>query len=119
MTYLDRSTPAAELGGQPPAALPAGPPDRDLLCDLDAVLGDERVPAADVPARLRELAPDHPPYRGMTGVKLREILDRENRIKVPATGNRYPIDPQVIRARLAERDATRAGDGPTAPDGAS
>jgi hypothetical protein len=33
----------------------------------------------------------------MTGVKLREILDREHHIKVPATGNRYPIDPQVIR----------------------
>jgi DNA segregation ATPase FtsK/SpoIIIE, S-DNA-T family len=86
-----------------------------LLRDLDAVLGNERVPAADVPARLRE----PPPYRGMTGVKLREILEREHHIKVPATGNRYPVDPQVIRARIAERDATRAGDGPRGPDGAS
>ena len=101
MTYLDRATPVAEIT----AAEPAEPVTRDLLTDLVEVLGSERVPAADVPARLRDLAPDHGPYRGLTGIKLREILEREHGVKVPSTGNRYPIDPQRIRARIAERAA--------------
>ena len=63
------------------------------------------MPAADVPARLRDLAPDHPPYRGLTGVKLREILEREYGIKVASTGNRYPVDPRKIRACIARRAA--------------
>jgi S-DNA-T family DNA segregation ATPase FtsK/SpoIIIE len=118
MSYLDRSTPVAELAA-PLAALPAGPPDRDLLDDLVTVLRNERVPVADVPARLRDLAPDHAPYRGLTGVRLREVLDREYGIRVPATGNRYPINPRVIRARIAERNAGRAGDGSPPPEGRS
>ena len=65
----------------------------------------ERVPAADVPALLRDLAPGHLPYRGLTGVLLREILEREYGIKVASTGNRYPVDPNKIRARIARRDA--------------
>ena len=97
--YLDQRTPIAELGAGPqPAA-------RDLLADLVEVLGEERVPAADVPARLRDLAPDHDPYRGLTGVKLREILEREYGIKVASTGNRYPVDPHKIRACIARRAA--------------
>ena len=64
--------------------------------------------AADVPALLRDLAPDHAPYRGLTGVKLREILEREYGIKVASTGNRYPVVPRKIRARIAQR----AVDGP-------
>ena len=75
------------------------------LADLVAVLGEQRVPAADVPARLRDLAPDHAPYRGLTGVKLREILEREYGIKVASTGNRYPVDPHKIRACIARRAA--------------
>jgi S-DNA-T family DNA segregation ATPase FtsK/SpoIIIE len=102
LTYLDQRTPIAELAAGPqPAA-------RDLLTDLVAVLGDQRVPAADVPARLRDLAPDHAPYRGLTGVKLRELLEREYGIKVASTGNRYPVDPNKIRACIARR----AADGP-------
>jgi DNA segregation ATPase FtsK/SpoIIIE, S-DNA-T family len=66
------------------------------------------VPAADVPARLRDLAPDHDPYRGLTGIKLREILERDHGIKVASTGNRYPVDPHKIRACIARR----AGDDP-------
>ena len=69
------------------------------------MLGEQRVPVADVPARLRDLAPDHPPYRGLTGVKLREILEREYGIKVASTGNRYPVDPHKIRACIARRAA--------------
>jgi DNA segregation ATPase FtsK/SpoIIIE, S-DNA-T family len=102
MGYLDHRTPIAELDpGPQPAA-------RDLLADLVEVLGDQRVPAADVPARLRDLAPDHVPYRGLTGVKLREVLEREYGIKVSSTGNRYPVDPHKIRACIARRVA----DGP-------
>lgn len=37
-------------------------PPRDLLEDLDEVLGDESVPAADVPALLSRLAPRWHPY---------------------------------------------------------
>ena len=102
LTYLDRRTPIAELDAGPQPVV------RDLLADLVAVLGDQRVPVADVPARLRDLAPDHAPYRGLTGVKLREVLEREYGIKVASTGNRYPIDPHKIRACIARR----AADGP-------
>ena len=63
------------------------------------------MPAADVPARLRDLAPTTPPYRGLTGVLLREILEREYGIKVASTGNRYPVDPNKIRACIARRAA--------------
>ncbi|HWC83588.1 MAG TPA: hypothetical protein VG756_26835 [Pseudonocardiaceae bacterium] len=76
---------------------------RDLLEDLDAVLGTEPVGVADVPALLRELAPDWGPYRELNGVSLRELLGREHGIKVPSTGNRYPVDPVTIRDTLAQR----------------
>ena len=65
-----------------------------------------------MPARLRDLAPHYPPYRGLTGVKLREILEREHGIKVASTGNRYPVDPTKIRARIT----WRATDGPDGAD---
>ena len=102
MTYLDSVTPIAAIAAEPAQQA------RDLLADLVTVLGDERVPVADVPARLRDLAPGYPPYQGLTGVKLREILEREHGIKVASTGNRYPVDPTKIRARIA----WRADDGP-------
>jgi hypothetical protein len=35
----------------------------------------ERVKLADLPALLRKLAPDWPPYRSRTGVDLRDLLD--------------------------------------------
>lgn len=79
------------------------PEQRDLLADVDQVLGDEPVPAADVPALLRELAPTWPAYRRMTGRSLRGALS-DLGVKVPSTGNRYPIDPATIRAALAEAD---------------
>jgi S-DNA-T family DNA segregation ATPase FtsK/SpoIIIE len=77
--------------------------ERDLLADLDAVLGHERVPAADIPALLRDLAPSWGPYRRLSGARLRQLLERQYGIKVPSTGNRYPVDPATVRARLAER----------------
>jgi S-DNA-T family DNA segregation ATPase FtsK/SpoIIIE len=80
--------------------------ERDIIADVAAVLGDAKVNVADVPPRLRKLAPDHPLYRSMSGVQLRTIL-AEHGVKVPSTGRRYPVDPAAIRARLAERDAKR------------
>ncbi len=81
---------------------------RDLLADLDTVLGNERVPAADVPALLRDLAPNWEPYRRLNGTRLRQVLDKQHGIKVPSTGNRYPLDPVAVRTRLTER-ATSGG----------
>jgi S-DNA-T family DNA segregation ATPase FtsK/SpoIIIE len=85
---------------------------RDLLADLDTVLGEDRVSAADVPPLLRDLAPDWAPYRQLNGARLREILEREYGIKVPSTSNRFPIDPVTIRSRLAERAAAELDDDP-------
>jgi hypothetical protein len=99
LTYLDQRTPVAELDAGPE------PEPRDLLADLVEVLGEQRVRAADVPARLRDLAPGHVLYRGLTGVKLREIIEREYGIKVASTGNRYPVDPNKIRTCIAWRVA--------------
>ena len=100
MTYLDKSAPGADI-----ATLAPAPAARDLLDDLAQVLGNERVPTADVPARLRDLAADYEPSRSMTGVKLRETLERKYGVKIPSTGNRYPIDPRKVRARIAARAA--------------
>jgi DNA segregation ATPase FtsK/SpoIIIE, S-DNA-T family len=74
------------------------------------VLGERKVPAADVPSRLRKLAPGYPPYRSMSGVRLRESL-AEHGVKAPSTGRRYPVDPAEIRARIAERAHEPAEEG--------
>ena len=74
------------------------PPARDLLDDIAAVLDAGRWdaskgPAADIPARLRTLAPDWAPYRRINGLQIRRYLETEHGIKVPTTGRRYPVDP--------------------------
>ncbi|MBK1784552.1 cell division protein FtsK [Prauserella cavernicola] len=76
---------------------------RDLLEDLDAVLGKQPVNAADVPALLAQYAPDWTPYQGLSGKALRELLAAEHGIKVPSTGNRYPVDPVTVREVLTSR----------------
>jgi DNA segregation ATPase FtsK/SpoIIIE, S-DNA-T family len=78
------------------------PPPRDLLEDLAAVLGDQTIPAADLPALLSKLAPYWLPYRGLTGVALREQL-ADLGVRVPSTGNRWPVSPELIREALADR----------------
>jgi DNA segregation ATPase FtsK/SpoIIIE, S-DNA-T family len=75
---------------------------RDLLDDLAAVLGDSPVPTADVPGLLRTLAPTWAPYRALSGKDLRARL-AEFGVKVPSTGNRFPLDPAAIRRALARR----------------
>lgn len=76
---------------------------RDLLEDLADVLGNDTVNVADVPALLAKHAPDWAPYRKLNGKQLRAILATEHGVKVPSTGNRYPVDPVTIREALAKR----------------
>lgn len=87
------------------------PTERDLLEDLDAVLGDQPVPIADVPALLAAYAPGWAPYRGLTGKALRGVLAAEHGIKVPSTGNRWPLDPMTVRHKLARRATDDLDDG--------
>ncbi len=95
----------AKLGKTVQAAEIAAPQTRDLLADLDAVLtGDEPVNSADVPALLKRHAPSWLPYQGLTGKALRELLADEHGIKVPSTGNRYPIDPTTVREAIVLRE---------------
>jgi S-DNA-T family DNA segregation ATPase FtsK/SpoIIIE len=89
------------LPGGRPAPRAAIPASRDLLADLDAVLGAESVPAADVPALLAREFPEWAPYKALTGKALREALAADHGVKVPSTGNRWPVDPVTIRDALA------------------
>lgn len=101
--------------GRPaPQAEPEQP--RDLLDDLDAVLGADPVRIADVPALLVRHAPRHQPYRSLTGKALRAQLAAEFGIKVPSTGNRWPLDPVTVRdaqVRRATADLDDDHDGDT------
>lgn len=99
---MSKVHPAVVTGTPERAAPPAA---RDLLEDVSEVLGHDVVPVADVPALLAKLAPDWAPYRKLTGKQLRELLAAEG-VKVPSTGNRYPVDPVTVREALAKR-ATR------------
>jgi S-DNA-T family DNA segregation ATPase FtsK/SpoIIIE len=91
-------------------SVPTAEPPRDLLADLGAVLGDEPVPAADVPALLARHAPRWAPYRTLTGKALREQLAAEYGVKVASTGNRWPVDPVAVREALTQRATVDHGD---------
>lgn len=102
---IDRAL--AELGrrgrpvpgtNQPRAQLEA----RELLDDLDEVLGAERVRLADVPARLRELAPHWLPYRGLTAKALKRQL-AEAGVRTTNSGNVLRLDPADLRAVISRR----------------
>jgi S-DNA-T family DNA segregation ATPase FtsK/SpoIIIE len=103
----------AKLGRPAPDAAPVQIETRDLLADLDEVLGDDPVAVANVPALLKRLAPTWTPYQSLTGKALRELLEAEHGIKVPSTGNRYPIDPVTVRNAIVRREqnADSAEDG--------
>ncbi|HMH76862.1 MAG TPA: hypothetical protein VK547_09580 [Candidatus Udaeobacter sp.] len=96
------------VGRQLPGTGSAGRPAfvvevRDLLDDLGGVLGRDPVPIADVPALLRDLAPGWAPYSALKGTTLRERLAEDYGIKVPSTGNRWPLDPAAVREAIARR----------------
>jgi S-DNA-T family DNA segregation ATPase FtsK/SpoIIIE len=95
---------------------------RDLLDDIATALGvdrwdAEKVPAADIPARLRSLAPDWAPYRTINGLQIRRYLDTEHGVKVATGGRKYPVDPATIRDAIARRDATHDPNGVDEHDG--
>jgi S-DNA-T family DNA segregation ATPase FtsK/SpoIIIE len=90
-------------GADRPAPQIEAAADRDLLEDLDDVLGDEPVPAADVPALLAKQFPGWEPYRRMSGKSLRQRLASKYGIRVPSTGNRFPVDPATVRDALAQQ----------------
>lgn len=96
MQLVDPRTPVAAGG---PRVIEV----RDLLTDLDQVLGAERVRLADVPALLRDHAPTWLPYRRLTGVQLREELERE-RVRVKTTGGILWLDPPDLRAVMTRRE---------------
>ena len=94
MAGIAPGTPTA--GTVPAPAIEA----RDLLDDLAAVLGNERVRLADVPALLRDSAPTWGPYRTLTG-------DAAPR---PARRRRGPHHDHRQRAQARPcRPPTRAG----------
>lgn len=84
-----------------PAELPAVE-SRDLLADLDELLGADRVKVNDLPALLRGLAPDWAAYRGLNGKQLVAAL---NGLGVRTTNpkNVPTLDPAEVRRVLAER----------------
>lgn len=92
------AAPAAVAARPGPAAIE----DRDVLADVAEVTGHDRVKVADLPARLRELAPYHRDYRAMTGAQLRELLEDEG-VRVTNTGNVPRLDPADLAAVLASR----------------
>ncbi|MFC3979680.1 hypothetical protein [Streptosporangium jomthongense] len=92
------------------AGITSGTPERrDLLEDLAAVLGGQTIKAADVPALLREHAPQWAPYRSLTGKQLVADL-ADLGVKVPSTGNRWEIDAALIREALNRRQADEEQD---------
>ncbi|MEO3788533.1 FtsK/SpoIIIE domain-containing protein [Actinocorallia sp. B10E7] len=76
---------------------------RSLLADLDEVLmgrGDGEVRISHLPALLSEHAPDHEPYRKITGEQIAATLKGYD-IKVTKTGNVWRLMPADFRAGFA------------------
>jgi hypothetical protein len=83
---------------------------RDLLDDLAAVLGTDRVRLANVPALLRDLAPTWGPYRALTGVQLRDLLDDAGiRTTTRATSHGSPTIRSINRLPQPARGTMGAG----------
>jgi DNA segregation ATPase FtsK/SpoIIIE, S-DNA-T family len=80
--------------------------ERALLVDLDAILGDEKLPAAKAAGALTALAPDWPGYRRLTGKALAERLLVDHGLRIAAK-NKQLLDP-AVRDALARRSL---GDG--------
>ncbi len=78
---------------------------RDLLDDLDAVLGDDRVKLRDAVGLLRKLAPTWTPYRSMTAKQLGADLAAEGVRTVNSSGTPW-LDPADLRRALADREVS-------------
>ncbi|MEC3974597.1 cell division protein FtsK [Amycolatopsis sp. H20-H5] len=105
---IDRAMTAVTERGALPGGTKAAPAieaARDLLDDLDEVLGEDAIGAAKVAPLLSALAPTWPPYRGLTGTKLVADLAKIG-VKVPSSQNRYLVDPVTIREALARQATT-------------
>lgn len=96
---------ALQLRGNPRRLLAAAPvrEKRDLLADVGEVIGQQTVPAADIPALLSRAFPNQVLYQQMTGKQLRDLLLKEHGVRVPKTGNRFPVSPKLIADGLARR----------------
>ncbi|GAA2726727.1 FtsK/SpoIIIE domain-containing protein [Actinocorallia aurantiaca] len=76
---------------------------RSLLADLDEVLmgrSDDEVRLSHLPALLSQHAPDHEPYRQITGEQIAATLKGYD-IKVTKTGNVWRLMPADFRAGFA------------------
>ena len=93
-----------EMARQGRSAIVAPPREietRDLLEDLDEVLGPGRVKLRDAAGMLRALAPGWGPYRDLTAKQLgRDLADRGVRT-VNSSGTPY-LDPADLRAAIAQ-----------------
>ncbi len=96
---VENLAPGTRTSAPAPQAIEA----RDLLADLEAVLGAEKARVADLPARLRKLAPAWTPYRTLTGTQIREQLDGAG-VRVTNAGNVPRLDPADVRRALTARD---------------
>ena len=74
------------------------------LADLAEVLGGDAGPVrlADLPPRLRKLAPSWAAYKTLTGTALRQLLEAED-VRVTNSGNVPRVDLADLRRALAER----------------
>lgn len=76
---------------------------RDLLADVAAVLhGQDAVKASDIAARLRDLAPDYPPYRDLTAQTLAEQLGTQG-VAVRLKDGLLTVRSERVQAALALR----------------
>lgn len=105
---IERSMAAIAARGQgvPGRSRPASQIEvsRDLLADLDAVMTEEPIPSADLPALLASHAPRWAPYKTLTGKALREELATLG-VKVPSTANKWMVPPEAVREALARSQA--------------
>jgi DNA segregation ATPase FtsK/SpoIIIE, S-DNA-T family len=83
---------------------------RDLLGDLDGVLGDDRVKVRDAVGLLRRAAPAWAPYKRLTAKQLAADLAAEGVRTVNSSGTPW-LDPYDLRRVLAERQPVSPLDG--------
>lgn len=74
-------------------------PPRDLIADLNQLLGDERVRISALPHLLRQLAPTHVAYQSLNGLKVAEKL-RERGVRITRSGNVARLDPADLRQAI-------------------